>query len=72
MKKKYLLISSRSTTCKEALEIGLAYGASSIALLEASSTLTLISCDPFQKDDYNDSGLKKNQSRKSSQSATLI
>jgi len=44
---------------KEALEIGLAYGASSIALLEASSTLTLISCDPFQKDDYNNSGLKK-------------
>jgi predicted O-methyltransferase YrrM len=46
---------------KYALEIGLAYGASSMALLEASSNLKLISCDPFQKDDYNDSGLKKIQ-----------
>ena len=32
-----------------------------MALLEASSNLKLISCDPFQKDDYNDSGLKKIQ-----------
>ena len=44
---------------KSALEIGLAYGASSMSLLEASNTLNLVSCDPFQKDDYNDSGLKK-------------
>jgi hypothetical protein len=41
------------------LEIGLAYGASTIALLEARSDLKLVSCDPFQEDDYNDSGLKK-------------
>ena len=42
-----------------ALEIGLAYGASAMTMLGARSELKLTSCDPFQQEDYQNSGLSK-------------
>ncbi|MAZ97459.1 MAG: hypothetical protein CMP53_08060 [Flavobacteriales bacterium] len=42
-----------------ALEVGLAYGASAMTMLGANSQLTLTSCDPFQQADYQNSGLDK-------------
>ncbi|MDA8566541.1 class I SAM-dependent methyltransferase [Schleiferiaceae bacterium] len=42
-----------------ALEIGLAYGASAMTMLGAQSELKLTSCDPFQQEDYQNSGLSK-------------
>lgn len=45
-----------------ALEIGLAYGASAMAMLGANTKLHLTSCDPFQEVDYQNAGLRKIES----------
>lgn len=44
-----------------ALETGLAFGASAIALLTASTSPSLTSIDPYQAVDYNNEGLRRIQ-----------